>query len=86
MTKFNDFAENHIQIRDFFLIQDFVKSNLSVYSLYYAEACNEFAGPISSLRPDNTASFEEMIQRWQNVGKTVSDLTGPKFEPQTSSS
>ena len=22
------------------------KSNLSLYSLYYAEACNEFAGPI----------------------------------------
>ena len=24
------------------------KSNLSLYSLYYAEVCNEFAGPISA--------------------------------------
>ena len=35
--------------------------------MYYAEACNELAGPISaSLRP----------------GNTVFDLTSPKFEPQ----
>ena len=46
------------------------KSNLSLYSLYYAEACNEFAGPIStSLRPVNTTrSFEEMLQGWRAVG------------------
>ena len=63
------------------------KSNLSLYSLYYAEACNEFAGPISaSLRPGNTASFEEMLQRWRAVGNTVSDLTGQRFEPQASRS
>ena len=61
------------------------KSNLSLYSLYYAEACNELAGPISpSLRPGNTAPFEEMSMRWRAVGNTVSDLTGPRFEPQTS--
>ena len=24
-----------------------------------------------------------MSQRWQAVGNTVSDLTGPRFEPQT---
>ena len=42
-----------------------VKSNFSLYSLYYAGACNEFAGPISTLlRPCNTAPFEEMPQRW----------------------
>ena len=41
------------------------KSNLSIYSLYYAEACNELAGPISaSLRLGSTASFEEMSQRF----------------------
>ena len=63
------------------------KSNLSLYSLDYAEACNELAGPISaSLRPGNTAPFEEMSQRWRAVGNTVSDLTGPRFEPQTSRS
>ena len=48
--------------------------------MYYAEACNKFAGPISaSLRPGNTAPFEEMLQRWQAVGNTVCDLTNPKF-------
>ena len=61
-----------------------IKSNLS-FSLYYAEACNELAEPISaSLRPGNTAPFEELSLRWLAVGNTVSDLTGPKFEPQTS--
>ena len=58
----------------------FIKSNqlnLSLYSLYYAEACNEFVWPTSaSLRPGNTASFEEMSQRWQAFGSTVFDLTG----------
>ena len=64
-----------------------IKSNLSLYSLYYAEACNELAGPISaSLRPGNTAPFKEMSQRWRAVGNTVSDLTGLRFEPQTSRS
>ena len=52
--------------------------------LHYAEACNEFVGPISaSLRPGYTASFEEMSQRWQDVGNSVSGLTGLSFEPQT---
>ena len=51
-----------------------IKSNLSLYSVYYAEACNEFAGPISaSLRRGNTAPFEEMLQRWRAVGNSVSD-------------
>ena len=53
------------------------KSNLSLYSLYYAEACSELAGSISaSLRPGNTAPFKEMLQRWRAVGNTVSDMTG----------
>ena len=37
----------------------------------------------TSLRP-GTQLFEEMSQRWLTVGNTVSDLTGPRFEPQTS--
>ena len=37
-----------------------------------------------SLWPGNTALFEEMSQRWRAVGNTVFDLTGPRFEPQTS--
>ena len=40
----------------------------------------------SVLRPVNRASFEEMSQRWRVVGNTVSDLTGPRFESQTSRS
>ena len=40
-----------------------IKCHLLLQSLLYeAEACNELAGPISaSLRPDNTASFEEIL-------------------------
>ena len=65
----------------------FLLSNLSLYSLHYAKACNEFAGPISvSLRPGNKAPSEEMLQRWRAVGNSVSDLTGPRFELQTSRS
>ena len=42
---------------------------------------SEFAGPISaSLRPGNTASFKEVLQRWQAIGKAVSNLTCPRFE------
>ena len=69
------------------LLSLIIKSNLSLYSMDYAEACNELAGPISaSLCPGNTASFEEMSQRWRAVNNTVSDLTGSRFEPQTSRS
>ena len=65
------------------LIQE-TKSNALLYSLYYTDACNEFAGPIStSLRPGNTASFEEMSRRWKAVGNTVSNLTSPRIEPHT---
>ena len=32
----------------------------------------------------NTSSFSEMSQQWQAVGYTVSDLSGPRFEPQSS--
>ena len=41
------------------------KSNLLLYLLCHAEACNKFAGPISmSLLLGNTDSFEEMLQQW----------------------
>ena len=58
------------------------KSIRSLYSLYYAEACDECAGPISaSLRPGNTAPFEEISQLWRAVGNSVFDLTDPSCEP-----
>ena len=67
--------------------QNQIKSNISLYLLYYAEACDELAGLIAtSLRPGSTASFEEMSLRWRAVGSTVSNLTGPRFEPRTSHS
>ena len=41
-------------------------------------------GPISaSLQLGTTAPFEEMSQQWLAVGNTESDLTDPRFEPQT---
>ena len=56
------------------------KSNLSLYLLYYAEACNELVGLISaSLRQGNTAPFEEMLQWWRAAGNTVTNLTGRRF-------
>ena len=59
-----------------------IKSNLSLYSLNTPKRVTSLRGPISaSLRPGNTAPFEEMSQRWRAVGNTVSDLTGPRFEP-----
>ena len=51
-----------------------MKLNLSLHSRYCAEACDEFAGPIStSLRPGSTTSYEEMSQQLQAVGNTVPD-------------
>ena len=65
-----------------YLLNQIKKSNLLLCSLYYAEACNEFAGPTSaSLRPGNAALFKEMLQRWRAVGNNVSDLTGARFTP-----
>ena len=65
-----------------------IGSNLSSYVLYYAEVCNESAGPIStSLCPSNTAApFEEMSPQWRAVDNSASNLTSPRFEPQTSRS
>ena len=44
-----------------------------------AQACNE-------LRPGSTSTFKEMSQQCRALGYTVSDLTGPRLEPQTSCS
>ena len=40
----------------------------------------------ASLRPSSTALSEETLQPWRAVGNTMTDLTGPRFEPQTSRS
>ena len=58
-----------------------IKSNPSLYSLYYAEACKELAGPISvQLHPGNTVPFDEMSHRWRDVGNTVSNLTCSRYK------
>ena len=61
-------------------------ANLSLYSLYYVKARNEFVGPIfPSLRlRDNIAPSEEMWQRGVAVGNALSSLTDQRFEPQVS--
>ena len=63
--------ETNIQIKSFIMsirlisMRHILKSNLSLlHSLYYAEAFNEFAGPISESFVDNTASLKEMPQGW----------------------
>ena len=64
---------SHLKRGSFLLFTFFLKLFKSksikfflLYSLYYAESCNEFAGPISaSLRPGNTAPFEEISQQWR---------------------
>ena len=64
-----------------------IKSITQIFRYTRAEACNEFAGPITlSLHPGNTVPFEEMSHRWRAIGNAVSDLTGPRFEPQTTRS
>ena len=62
-----------------------INSHISLYSLYYAKACNEFAGHIStSLHPGNTAPFTQVSQQWQTIGNPVFVLTSMIFEPQSS--
>ena len=51
------------------MLRDGCQIKSLLYSLHYAEACNELAGPIPTpLRPSNTAPFEEILQRWRGVG------------------
>ena len=56
---------------------------LLLYSMHYAEACNGYEGHNSeSSCSGNTVPFKEMLQRWQVVVNTASDLTDPIFESQ----
>ena len=65
-----------------------IKSSLSLYSLYYAEACNEFAEPISLRRHCGQATqlLSNKCCSGDEPLATLSDLTNPRFEPQTSRS
>ena len=54
------------------LIVPYIKSNLSLCSLKYVEACKKLAGPISASLPQgNEALFEAMSEQWRGVGNTV---------------
>ena len=59
------------------------KSKISLYWLFYAEECKEFAGAHlrTIMRTSSTALFEEISQRWRAIGNTVFDLTGLRFDP-----
>ena len=49
-------SKNLLDFFDYFFNLILIKSNLSLYLMYYAEACNEIAGPVSaSLRLGSTA-------------------------------
>ena len=61
------------------------KNQIFTYSLYYAQMCDEFAGPFAAaLRWGNAAPFKEKSQRWRAVGNSVFNLTGSEFEHLTS--
>ena len=62
------------------------QTNLSLNSLCYAEACNEFAWPISvSFHSCNTAPFRNCCSGGKLLA-TLSDLTSPRFESRSSRS
>ena len=54
----------------------------SFYSLFYAEAWYDFAG--ANLRVIGPAGNVFPCEKCSCVGKAESDLTGPRFKPQTS--
>ena len=54
----------------------------SLYSRYFAEACNDWRGPSPRLSAGQYSS-EETLQLWRAVGDTVFDLTDPGFEPRS---
>ena len=87
VTFIQNFSDIWFGSQNFAFQNQKIKSKFSLHSLHYAKVSNELTGPNSaSLRSGNTAPFEEISQQWRAVGNTVSDLTGPRFEPQTSRS
>ena len=55
-------------------------SSISLFSRYYAEACNEWRDPSLRLSAEQHSS-ENTSQRWRAVGDSVSDLSGPGIAP-----
>ena len=65
------------------LMGDIAKLKSSLYSPYYAEACNELRGPsprLSAWATQLRRNVATVANRWRHCV----DLTGPGIEPQTS--
>ena len=75
-----------LRMKKMLLRNSIYQNKISRYSRCITrERVTSWRDPIStSLRPGDIAPFEEMLQWWRAVGNTVSDLTSPRFEPQTS--
>ena len=52
-----------------------------IFLFYSLKRVTSLRANSASLRPGNTALFEEMSQQWQAVYTTAFDLTSPRFEP-----
>ena len=66
-----------------YYIRSKIKIKSSLYSPYYAEACNELRGPsprLSAWATQLRRNVATVASRWRHYV----DLTGPGFEPQTS--
>ena len=55
----------------------------TLYSLSDTEACNEFTGCVPALLSPGCTTPSKKRSRLPAVGNTMSDLIGPRFEPQT---
>ena len=67
----------------YFLKDQIKKIKSSLYSPYYAEACNELRGPsprLSAWATQLRRNAATVASRWRHCA----DLTGPGIEPQTS--
>ena len=65
-----------------FIIHFKVKIKSSLYSPYYAEACDEWRGPslrLSAWAKQLRRNIATVASRWRHCG----DLTDPGMEPQT---
>ena len=60
-----------------------VKSNPSLYSLFYAQTCNELPGPhsVSWCLQATQLLSKKIQQRWRALATLVFDLTGLNLKP-----
>ena len=63
-----------------------IKPNRLSYSLYNWKRVGGAHPRIIAFAAGSTVPFDEIPHGWRAVGNAVSDLTGPRFKPQTSRS